>query len=214
MSSSPTDVHPWAALTFVMLSTVPWITKFIDLHIFIHKYICAIHNDIVGHTSYFILLILVRFTPINAFSFSIFIWVPHFIPPHSDRNTFTTWHILCALYVSCVHYLTVVYVWPQIDIICIAWSWLFAPIQEKVNPKAFASSFIWFNKIRYLFHKYVGFWFMVENIRIVDAIMSNHQISVKAFSMKVSFAQTLRFVSHYTENCSFLFSLWTTLFLL
>ena len=96
-----------------------------------------------------------------------------------------------------MHYLTVVYVWPQIDIICIAWSWLFAPIQEKVNPKAFASSFIWFNKIRYLFHKYVGFWFMVENIRIVDAIMSNHQISVKAFSMKVSFAQTLRFALHW-----------------
>ena len=37
---------------------------------------------------------------------------------------------------------------------------------------------------------------MLTDDSAVDAIMSNHQISVKAFSMKVSFAQTLRFALH------------------
>ena len=37
---------------------------------------------------------------------------------------------------------------------------------------------------------------MVENIRIINAMVRNHQILVKAFSAKVSFVQTLPSTLH------------------
>ena len=61
-------------------------------------------------------------------------------------------------------------------------------IQRLLHPRSFGSI-----KSVICFINTLGFWFVVKNIRINDAMMRYHQISVKAFSMKVSFAQTLRF---------------------